>query len=83
MNAVAVAIVVAGIALSISIGAAAGFGLRSVVLLGIIVAVGALVVAIVAKSKTGTIGPASCADCGGLISPNAPFCKHCGAPTGR
>lgn len=81
MSIVAVAIVVAGIALSTAIGAAAGFGLVSVILLGVIVACGALVIAIVTKSRTGAVGPAACSRCGGLISPNAPFCKHCGAPT--
>jgi hypothetical protein len=25
------------------------------------------------------VAPAKCAACGGLISPNAPHCKHCGA----
>jgi hypothetical protein len=81
MNAVAIAIVVSGIALSTAIGAATGFGVITLILLGIIVAFGALVIAIVMKSKTGTVGPASCDRCGGLISPSAPLCKHCGAPT--
>ena len=81
MNVLAVAIVVVGIALTTAVGATAGFGVVTVVLLGLIVACGALVVAIARRSKTGAVGPASCTRCGGLISPNAPFCKHCGAPT--
>jgi hypothetical protein len=81
VSAVAIAIVVAGITLSTAIGAATGFGVITLILLVIIVAFGLLVIAIVMKSRSGTVGPASCARCGGLISPNAPFCKHCGAPT--
>jgi hypothetical protein len=82
VNAVTVAIVAAGIALTTTIGARAGFGVITLIMLGLIVACGVLVVAIARKSKTGAVGPATCTQCGGLISPNAPFCKHFGAPIG-
>ena len=80
MSAMAVAIVVAGVALTTAIGAGAGFGVVTLILLAPIVAFGVLVIAIARKSKTGAVSPATCPRCGGLISPNAPFCKHCGAP---
>jgi hypothetical protein len=80
VNAVAVAIVAAGIALTTAIGARAGFGVVTLLLLLLIVACGLLAVAITRKSRSGTVGPARCTRCGGLISPNAPYCKHCGAP---
>ena len=82
MNAAAVAIVAAGIALTTAIGATAGFGVVTLIMLVLIIAFGVLAVAIVRRSGTGAVGPATCTQCGGLISPNAPFCKHCGAPAG-
>lgn len=48
-------------------------------LLFLIVATGALAIAIARRSDRGLASPARCAECGGLISPNAPYCKHCGA----
>ena len=80
MNTVAVVIAVAGVALTIAVGAAAGFGVVTSILLALILACGSLVIAIARKSRTGAVGPKTCERCGGLISPNAPFCKHCGAP---
>jgi hypothetical protein len=81
MTRAAIAIVVAGIALSVAVGVAGGMTLTSGVMLGAIVGMGALVIAVARKARTGGVGPASCDECGGLISANAPVCKHCGAPT--
>jgi ribosomal protein L40E len=80
VNAVALAIVAAGIALTAAVGTRAGFGVATLILFVLIVACGVLVVAIARKSKSGSVAPATCTRCGGLNSPNAPFCKHCGAP---
>jgi len=80
VTAVAVAIVAAGIALTAAVGAGSDFGVATLILFVLIVACGVLVVAIARKSKGGSVTPARCTRCGGLISPNAPFCKHCGAP---
>jgi hypothetical protein len=51
-----------------------------VILLAVIVAFGALSVAIARRMRTGTIGPVVCSECGGVISAGAPYCKHCNAP---
>ena len=48
------------------------------VILGFIVLFGALAIAVADKARSGAVQPASCPECGGLISPNAPHCKHCG-----
>jgi uncharacterized protein YqgC (DUF456 family) len=77
------ALVVIGIALSLYAGLHAGFDATSVALVALIAAVGILAVAVVRKWESGTIGPGKCASCGGLISPNAPLCKHCGGATNR
>ena len=81
MTAVTAAIVVIGIALSLSVGVTRGIDAVSLALLALLVAVGALAVAVARKSSTGEAGPASCRSCGGLISHSSPYCKHCGRPT--
>ena len=48
------------------------------IILSLVVGVGLLGIALV--SRTGRVQPATCSECNGLISPNAPYCKHCGAP---
>jgi predicted amidophosphoribosyltransferase len=50
------------------------FYVAPVVLLGLVVIAAAI------KVRGGRISPGECPNCGGLISPNAPYCKHCGAP---
>jgi hypothetical protein len=78
----AIAIVVLGVALSVAVGVAGGITVVGALILAAIIATGVLVIAIARKSETGLVGPATCAQCGGLISSNAKICKHCGAPTG-
>lgn len=80
MNAIALLITGAGVVLAIGIAFNSGGGPVTFVLLGLVLAAAALVVAVVRRQKAGGIGPAVCAECGGVISPNAPYCKHCGAP---
>jgi hypothetical protein len=62
---------------AIAAGLAGGFDVVSVIILVLIVGCGALAIAVVRKSGAG-VRPAQCASCGGLISPHAPYCKHCG-----
>ena len=78
MKAATVVIVVLGLALSAILAIAVGVDVTGVVILGFLVGVGLLAIAIARKSGTGAVTPAECRACGGLISPNAPYCKHCG-----
>jgi hypothetical protein len=75
------ALVLAGIALAVGLGLAAGLDIAAVVILGTLIAAGVLAVAVARRSESGAIAPASCSECGGLLSPNSPYCKHCGALT--
>jgi hypothetical protein len=77
----AVAIIVAGVIVAFVLGLVAGFDAVGIVIFSLIVLVGALGVAAVARFSSGDVAPAKCKECDGLISPNAPYCKHCGAPT--
>jgi hypothetical protein len=76
----AVAIIVAGVSVALVLGLVTGFDVVGVVIFSLILLVGALGVATVTRFKSGDVTPARCHECGGLISPNAPYCKHCGAP---
>ena len=79
MRALAAVVVVVGIVLAFLLGLERGFDLTAVVIFALIVGMGALALAVLRKSGRGTVGPATCEECGGLISPNAPYCKHCAA----
>ncbi len=61
------------------LGLGAGFDVKGLVIVGFIVAFGALAVAAARKARAGRVTPGRCDECGGLISPHAPYCKHCGA----
>jgi hypothetical protein len=76
----AVAIIVAGVIVAFVLGIVAGFDAVGIVIFFMILLVGALGVAAVTRFRSGDIGPARCKECDGVISPNAPYCKHCGAP---
>ena len=78
MTKVVGAFVAAGITLVLILGFSQGFDATGVVLLALILGVGALSIAVTRKSDRGAIAPGRCENCGGLISRNAPFCKHCG-----
>lgn len=78
MKRVTVGIVFAGILLALVLGIAKGFDATSLTILVLIVVVGAASVAVADRSERGTVAPAQCDACGGVLSPNAPFCKHCG-----
>lgn len=79
MTALAVAIVVLGIAISSGLAVAAGLDVTGAVILLLIFAVGALAIAAVRKRDSGLVEPVECESCRGVISPSAPYCKHCGA----
>ena len=79
MKSAAVAIFVLGIALVLGLALASGVDATGGVILALIVVLGALGIAVARKSATGAVQPAECPSCGGLVSPNAPYCKHCGA----
>lgn len=77
------AIVVGGVSLAVLVGARRGFDAVSLATLAGILALGALAIAVARRAGGGSVGPGRCAGCGGLISPHAPVCKHCGAPASR
>lgn len=77
MTMVAIIIVVVGVSLAAAIGIAGGFDATSLIYFSLIIALGAIAIAVARKSKTGKVGPVTCANCGGLNSPSAPSCKHC------
>jgi hypothetical protein len=76
-----IAVIVAGIALAVALGFSRGFDAYAIVILVLIVAVGVLAIATLNRWSAGSVTPGRCEECGGLISPNAPYCKHCGAAT--
>ena len=78
MTAVVSALVTLGLLLVVALGVVGGFDLVRVVILVFIATFGALAVAVVMRLDTVT--PGRCDRCRGLLSPSAPYCKHCGAP---
>ncbi|MGH2787586.1 MAG: hypothetical protein ACRDJV_06705 [Actinomycetota bacterium] len=79
MIAVTLAIVAAGF---VAVGVAAATGgvdAAAAVLIALIAALGVMAVAVARKAGSGAVEPARCRKCGGLNSPTAPLCKHCGA----
>lgn len=79
MTSFSVAVITLGLALAIGLGIQSGFTVISIVILVLMVAVALMAVAVIKKGRAGGVGPAHCEECGGVISPNAPYCKHCGA----
>ena len=80
MNFIAIAIVISGLGVASAMAIAVGLDATGTIILALILVTGLLAIAVVRKSREGVVGPAQCSDCGGLLSPNAPYCKHCGAP---
>lgn len=79
MTAATTGIVVAGLALALALGLAGGFDTRSVVILALTAVVGAVAIAAARRSTHDRVEPARCGECKGVMSPHAPYCKHCGA----
>jgi hypothetical protein len=82
MSAAVTVLILVAIAFVVSVGIGAGLDVYAAVILGLIVAFGALALAIARRSRSGAIGPARCPGCEGVVSPNAPYCKRCGARLG-
>ena len=80
LSTAAIALVILGIAMVVSIAFAAGEDIAVLFYVAPVVFLGVVVVAAALKMRAGSVRPAECDSCGGLISPNAPYCKHCGAP---
>lgn len=70
---------IAGIALIL--GGALGSGFDAVTIVILVAALGTawLGIAVSRRFSSGAVAPAECAECGGLIAPSSPYCKHCGA----
>ncbi len=81
MNKIVVGVVIAGIVYTTALALTGNLDVYGAVVFGLVVATGFLAIATVRRSTSGMAGPVDCAECGGLLSPNAPYCKHCGAPT--
>ena len=81
MKAITLVIVGTGVLLALALGFRQGFDATSITILVFIAVSGAVAIAAVERSERGAIRPANCSSCDGVISPNAPYCKHCGAPT--
>ena len=79
MSTAVTVIVVLGLALAFALGLARGFDTTAVILLGFLLVFGALSIGVARRARTGAVAPARCANCRGLVSPGAPYCKHCGA----
>ncbi|MDQ3661217.1 MAG: hypothetical protein M3454_09210 [Actinomycetota bacterium] len=55
-------------------------------LVGLLIALFAVIFAVLSVAvlnRSGGFEPPACESCGGLIARSAPYCKHCGSPTGR
>jgi hypothetical protein len=79
MTTAVTAFILVAVAVAAIFGVAAGLDPVALILLAVICAFGLLSIAITHRMRTGAIGPVSCAECGGAISPSAPYCKHCNA----
>lgn len=82
MSRIVTIFVVLSVIEAVVLGIGVGFDIAAISILGTMIALGALAIAIARKSESNAIGPATCSACGGLMSPNAPYCKHCGEPVG-
>lgn len=83
MKTATVALVTAGLALTVALGFTRGFDPVSFTILVLSAVAGALAVAVAGRSARGSVAPARCPACDGVISAHAPFCKHCGTRSER
>ena len=83
MSRIVTIVVALGVIEALVLGYTVGFDVAALSILATLVVVGVLSIVIARKSETGAVQPATCVSCGGLISPNAPYCKHCGEPVPR
>ena len=79
MKAAAAAIFVAGVGfVAVLTAAGAQYGLVELVIVTFVLALAGLGLSMLVRSRR--VEPAVCPSCGGVVSPNAPYCKHCKAP---
>lgn len=83
MSRVVTIFVVVSLAVAILLGVRVGLDVAAVAILISLVATGVLAIVVARRSEGDAVGPATCSACGGLMSPNAPYCKHCGEPVGE
>jgi pheromone shutdown protein TraB len=76
-------LVLLAIAFVVSVGLAAGLDVFAAALLGFILLTGVLALAAVRRMGSKRVGPVPCPHCSGVVSLNAPYCKHCGARLGN
>ncbi len=72
-------VVLVGLAAVATLAASHGIDTTGAIIAAVIVTFGLVALAAARKTKTGAVTPAACESCGGLVSPHAPYCKHCGA----
>ena len=72
-----VTFVITGIVAAVLLGIGVGFDPTAYLILGLIALTGLGAILIARRFKAGLARPARCDECGGYISPNAPYCKHC------
>ena len=73
------AVVLLGVVAVVALALGNGLDAKGGALIAGICGLGLLVLGAGRKMREGTVQPRACDACGGLISPNAPYCKHCGA----
>lgn len=71
-------IVLLGFAAVAALAVANGLDAGGVVIAGVVVGVGFVALAAGRRIRSGAVEPGRCDSCGGLVSPHAPYCKHCG-----
>ena len=72
-------IVVWGVAAAVLLGLGMALDMTALLMLAFILFFGGIGIAVATKTRKHQVSPALCSECGGLLSPNAPYCKHCGA----
>ncbi len=72
--------VVLGLVAMVLLGLGLGFDVGAVVILTFAGGLGMLAIAAAKKATAGSVAPRQCPSCDGLLSPNAPICKHCLKP---
>ncbi|HEV3472858.1 MAG TPA: zinc ribbon domain-containing protein [Actinomycetota bacterium] len=70
--------VAAAVLFAIGLGIAGGLDAQGMTILMLVIGAGVLAVAVARRAEGGFVDPGKCDNCGGLVSPNAPYCKHCG-----
>lgn len=68
-----------GLAAMVGLGLARGFDSTMLILLLFGLGVAVMGVAVARRFSAGAIEPAQCTQCGGVLAPSSPYCKHCGA----